>query len=173
MLNGLPIVAGKVENVFVKYPTAAKNFDSGVMVPRYRCTLDGQAVEVGVAFGAVSPLKLSSNKTLQYQNASGALILPAPLLNTLLGKGVTSVSSAIRKLIVPTEGATKPSLDVVSSNAGQMDTSAQSLVPDMPLIAVVPKQGDLAITTAAKREGQRGKCLSWPCLSGPAQSSEG
>jgi hypothetical protein len=141
---------GKIEDVFVKYPTAAKNYDNGVMVPRYRCTLDGQPVEVGIAFGAVSPLKLSSNKTLQYKNASGALILPAPLVNSLLGKGVTSVSSSIRKLIVTTDGATKPSLDVATSNAGQLDTSVQPLVPDSPLIAVVPKQGDLTMPPIVK-----------------------
>lgn len=141
---------GKIENVFVKYPAADKNYDSGVMVPRYHCALDGEAVDIGVAFGAVSPLKLGSDNTLRYQNASGALILPSELVNKMLGRGVTSVSSSIRKLVINTEGATKPSLDVVASNGSSLDVGVQALAADTPFIGVVPKQGDLTIAPIVK-----------------------
>jgi hypothetical protein len=141
---------GKIENVFVKYPAAAKNYDNGVMVPRYNCMLDGKAVDIGVAFGAVSPLKLGNDKTLKFQNGAGALILPTELVNDLSRQGVTAVSGSIRKLIIDTEGATKPNVDVAAANPGKLDMAVQPLVPDMPLISVVPAQGDLTLPPIVK-----------------------
>jgi hypothetical protein len=137
-----------IDNVFVKYPAPAVGYDNGVIDVGYHCTLDDAPADIGIAFGAVSPLSLASGAKLQYKNADGALVFPTTLVNSLVGQGVGTVSATLRKLVINTEGGSPASVDIAAK--GPLSINAKSLAFGQSLVVAAPEAGYLTVDPVAR-----------------------
>lgn len=135
---------GLVEDVDVTSFTAPPTgFDNGVISAAYQCSFFGQSFTTAVAFSAISPLSLAAGQKLNFARANGAFVVSPEAVNSLMDRGLTSISGRVKSLNLNADGATPSSIDVV---AGKTVTFGPTpLVRGQRAVILVPGSGDLTV----------------------------
>ncbi|WP_433324091.1 DUF6801 domain-containing protein [Spirillospora sp. CA-294931] len=131
---------GKITGAPLNYPEPASNELVGIINAPYRCTLDGEPLDIGVAVGANIPLTVKRGGSFSFTQASGALTLPAATVNKLLDKGYTRASGKVTKLNLISEGGVPATQNVAAAG---IDVPEFPLVRDKKVVLSLPANGTL------------------------------
>ncbi|MFI6520965.1 DUF6801 domain-containing protein [Spirillospora sp. NPDC050679] len=142
----------KITGAPLKFDEPASNELVGIINAPYRCTLNGEPMDVGIAVGAFIPLDVKAGGSFSFTKASGALTLPAATVNKLIAKGHTSFSGRVTKLDLLSEGGQPAVQNVAAAGIDMPDTP---LVRDKKVVLPLPTSGTLTAGPFKPRAGTK------------------
>lgn len=115
------------------------NTQFGIINAEYFCTAPGfgKKFRAGVAVGAYTPLSVSRGGSIEFTEASSAIVLPPETVNQMMDLGFEKGSATTRELNIMAEGG---SPKVVNVGDG-FEIPEQTLVRDKQHVISVPNDG--------------------------------
>ncbi|MFC4912009.1 DUF6801 domain-containing protein [Actinomadura gamaensis] len=150
--DGAGHLPGKITGAPLNYPEPASNELIGIINAPYRCTLNGEPMDIGIGVGATIPLTVKRGGSFSFTDASGALTLPAATVNKLIDKGYTRASGRVTKLDLVTEGGVPATQNVAAAG---IDIPEIPLVRDRKVVLPLPVNGTLTAGPFQPAEGAK------------------
>lgn len=122
----------------LSFPKVAAGNLVGIVHAPYKCMIGGQQYDVGIAVGAVIPLAVRRFGSITFNEASGAITLPASTVNRLLDAGVTTVQGKVDELRLIVDRGTPANPNVLP---GGTDIPPTTLRRDTPITVSLPVNG--------------------------------